>query len=164
MQPDPIQEVRWEMVEAGGRTAQSLGLNRLLGQIYMLLYLSPEPMSLDDLARWLGVSKASVSIACRQLEAWGALHRCWVKGDRRDFYVAETAFDRILRNGFLTAIQKKLDTARVQIQRSLDLLRQSNVRDQRIVFLESRLREAEEYRRRIARLLGNRVVRALLKL
>ncbi|MFH1026858.1 MAG: MarR family transcriptional regulator, partial [Pseudomonadota bacterium] len=89
------------MIEAGGRTAQSFGLNRLFGQIYILLYLSDEACSLDLLAEQLGVSKASVSIACRQLETWGAVHRSWVKGDRRDYYVAETNFNNILRNGLL---------------------------------------------------------------
>ena len=53
---DTLHAAKWEMVEAGGRTVQSFGLNRLFGQIYVLLYLSDEPQSLDSLARQLGVS------------------------------------------------------------------------------------------------------------
>ncbi|MEN9733804.1 MAG: hypothetical protein RLZ45_1799, partial [Verrucomicrobiota bacterium] len=37
-------------IETVGRVAQELGLPRSLGQIYGLLYLSPEPLSLDDIA------------------------------------------------------------------------------------------------------------------
>ncbi len=71
---DSLHPAKREMIEAGGRTAQSFGLNRLLGQIYVLLYLTPHPLTLDDIAQALGVSKASVSIACRQLESWAAVH------------------------------------------------------------------------------------------
>ena len=159
---DPVQSAKWEMVEAGGRTAQSFGLNRLFGQIYILLYLNDGPLSLDSLADQLGVSKASVSIACRQLESWGAIHKSWVKGDRKDYYVAETSFNRILGNGLLASVNKKLDSARVQISRSLEMMESDNTNDERIGFLKSRLKEAEHYRARVERLLNNPLVRKLL--
>lgn len=164
MAADRLQDARWEMIEAGGRTAQSFGLGRLFGQIYILLYLSEEPLSLDALAAQLGVSKAGVSIACRQLESWGAVRRSWMKGDRKDYYVAETAFDRILRNGLLPSILKKMDTAKLQIERSLRLLEESGVNGERTKFLRTRLQEAERYRRRVNSLLGNPLVKTILSL
>lgn len=159
---DPVQSAKWEMIEAGGRTTQSFGLNRLFGQIYILLYLNDGPLSLDSLADQLGVSKASVSIACRQLESWGAIHKSWVKGDRKDYYVAETSFNRILGNGLLASVNKKLDSARVQISRSLEMMEADGANDERIGFLKSRLKEAEHYRARVERLLNNPLVRKLL--
>jgi DNA-binding transcriptional regulator GbsR (MarR family) len=159
---DALQAAKWEMVEAGGRTAQSFGLNRLLGQIYVLLYLSDDARSLDDLAEQLGVSKASVSIACRQLESWGALHRSWVKGDRKDYYIAETDFNRILTNGLLTSFYKKLESAKVQIERSLEMLNQNGLDGDKARFLNQRLREADAYRQKVSRLMGNPLVKKLL--
>ena len=159
---DPIHPAKWEMVEAGGRTAQSFGLNRLFGQIYILLYLSGDPLSLDAIAEQLGVSKASVSIACRQLESWGAVHRTWVKGDRRDYYLAETDFNRILGNGLLTSVTKKLDTAKIQIERSLALLESSGGNGDETKVLRERLKQAEAYRSRVSGLLNNPLVRKLL--
>jgi len=44
------------------------------------------PLSLDDLVEQLGISKASASMATRQLASWGAIRRIWVPGERRDFY------------------------------------------------------------------------------
>ena len=152
----------WEMVEAGGRTAQSFGLSRLFGQIYMLLYLSPEPMCLDDLARDLGVSKASVSIAGRKLEAWGAVRKVWVRGDRRDFYIAETDFKSILNGGLLASIGKKLESARIQIERSLQLAAQSGGDGARQDFILDRLHQAEKRRRRIAKMIDSPLLRKLL--
>lgn len=159
---DPIHPAKWEMVEAGGRTAQSFGLNRLFGQIYILLYLSGDPLSLDAIAEQLGVSKASVSIACRQLESWGAVHRTWVKGDRRDYYLAETDFNRILGNGLLSSVTKKLDSAKIQIERSLALLEGNGSGGEEASVLRERLKKAEAYRARVSGLLNNPLVRKLL--
>jgi DNA-binding transcriptional regulator GbsR (MarR family) len=155
---DATRRATWEMIEAGGRTAQSFGLNRLLGQAYVLLYLSPEPRSLDEVASDLGVSKASVSIACRQLDSWGALKRVWKKGDRRDYYEVETDLGRFLNNGVLASLTKKLDSAKLQIERSMEML---DGRDGDTEFLRRRLREAEGYRNKVARLINNPLIRKL---
>lgn len=166
-----MHSAKWEMVEAGGRTSQAFGLSRLFGQIYTYLYLSPEPQSLDDLAAALGVSKASVSIAARQLESWGAVKCIWRKGDRRDFYEAETDVGRLIRGGLLTSLNKKLESARNQIQRSLSLLEQNPSGGKNgnngsgaseLKFLRGRLEEAEERRARLEKLLNNPLVKRLL--
>lgn len=157
-----MESARWEMVEAGGRTAQSFGLSRLFGQLYVLLYLNPEPLCLDDLAAQLGVSKASVSIACRQLESWGAVRGVWVRGDRRDFYTAETDVGKWVQGGLLASVNKKLESARRQIERSLRLVEEGPGDDGRRTFLRQRLREAEQRRARLARLLKNPLLRRLL--
>ncbi len=152
----------WEMIEAGGRTAQSFGLSRLFGQVFMLLYLSVKPLSLDEIAEQLGVSKASVSIAARKLEAWSSVKKVWIRGDRRDFYEAETDFKMILNGGLLNSLSKKLDSARIQIERSLVLLDQQTEDEERTKFIRERLEYAEKRRKRIAALLDNPLVRSLL--
>lgn len=156
------ESVRWEMVEAGGRTAQSFGLNRLWGQLYVLLYLHREPLCLDELASLLHVSKASISIACRQLESWGAVRCVWVRGDRRDFYVAETDLGKLVQGGLLSSLNKKLDSAKRHIERSLALLDAGGEDGQDREFLRQRLREAERRRTRISKLLGSRLLHRLL--
>ena len=153
---------KWEMIEAGGRTAQTFGLSRLFGQIFTCLYLSSVPQSLDELAVTLGVSKASVSIAARQLESWGAVRRVWRKGDRRDFYEAETDFSRLIHNGLLSSLNKKLDSAHIQISRSLQLLEESGPDGGDNEFLRTRLQQAEKRRGRLEKLINNPLVRRLI--
>jgi DNA-binding transcriptional regulator GbsR (MarR family) len=150
------------MVEAGGRTAQSFGLNRLLGQIYMCLYMSHEARCLDDLAETLGVSKASVSIACRQLLALGGIKRVWHKGDRRDFYEAETDFRSLVQNGLLRELQKKLQSAEVQIDLCRGLFEKAAAdHPDESDFLLQRLDHAARYRSRIAGLIDNPLLKRL---
>jgi DNA-binding transcriptional regulator GbsR (MarR family) len=106
---------RRKFIEAGGQTTQSFGLGRIIGQIYALLYLTPRALCLDEVAAELGISKASVSTTIRQLERWRAVKSVWVRGDRRDFYEAETDFRVVLKNGLLEMLRKKLETAGTQI-------------------------------------------------
>lgn len=155
-----IKSAIWEMVEAGGRTAQTFGVSRLLGQIYTLLYLKNEPLSLDQLVEELQVSKASVSIACRQLHAFGIIRRVGVRGDRRDFYEAVQDFRGLLQNGLLPALEKKLNSARVQIDKCRALL--AGCEEPESDHLLRRLDEAEERRSKVEELIKNPLLRRML--
>ncbi|MGJ8642806.1 MAG: GbsR/MarR family transcriptional regulator [Luteolibacter sp.] len=63
-----------------------LGLPRSLGEIYGLLFINPEPLSLDDLVRILGISKGSASQGLRTLRTLGAVTEADSNGDRRTYY------------------------------------------------------------------------------
>ena len=119
MSPDPqptepkeigLSRTRVEFVEVVGRLCQQLGLPRSIGQIYGLLYLSPEALSLDDIAAQLSISKASASTGTRQLAAWQAIRQVWVPGDRRDHFEAagdlRELLDSIYRNYFKPKLEK----------------------------------------------------------
>jgi DNA-binding transcriptional regulator GbsR (MarR family) len=108
-------------IDAAGNTTHSFGLGRLIGRLFALLYLSPEPLCLDQIADKLKISKASASITVRQLASWHAVHKIeeFETTGRRDFYEAELRFGVILRKGLLPGLQKKLRSAGVQIDRTL---------------------------------------------
>lgn len=106
-------------VEAGGNTTHGFGLGRLIGRMFALLYLQPRPLSLEEIADRLDISKASASMTARQLADWRAIRLVSVEGDRRDFYEAETQFRLIVREGLLPGVRKKLQSAGIQINRTL---------------------------------------------
>jgi DNA-binding transcriptional regulator GbsR (MarR family) len=95
-------------IEDAGTTSQSLGVGRVLGQIYAFLYFSQGPRSLADMQQVLGISKGSASTGVRQLEQWGAVRKVWIKGDRKDYYEANDWFGRILKNAVLDTVGTKL--------------------------------------------------------
>ena len=64
-----------EVVHAAGDLAASISLARSVGQIYGLLFISPDPLALDDLCLRLSLSKGNVSINLRILEDWGAVEK-----------------------------------------------------------------------------------------
>lgn len=154
-------------IESGGHTTQSFGFGQVMGQIFALLYLSPRPLCLDEIAEELSVSKASVSTTVRQLESWSAVKHVWVKGDRRDFYEAETDFKAVLRHGLLVMVRKKLDTAAVRLDHVDDSLQQVLAKtkggergDMQIV--TDRLQHAKKFHAKITALINNPLLEHLL--
>ena len=97
-----------KFIEDAGNTTQSLGVGRVIGQIFAYLYFSEEPRGLDDMKDALGISKGSASMGVRQLEQWGAVQRVWVKGDRKDYYTANDYFGQIVRNIATDLMGKRL--------------------------------------------------------
>jgi DNA-binding transcriptional regulator GbsR (MarR family) len=69
-----------------------------MGRLYGILLLSPEPMSLDELAEGLQISKGSVSMNARSLERWGMAKEVWVRGERKKYYMAESDLWTVIRN------------------------------------------------------------------
>jgi len=119
-------QARDNIIESAGRTTQGFGLGRIIGQLYALLFFSPEPMSLDDMADELKVSKGSVSTNIRELEKWVAVRQVWVKGSRKDYYEAEVDFLKIMRNGILPVVKRKIDSSFVATSESKELLKNNH--------------------------------------
>ncbi|HEV3220408.1 MAG TPA: MarR family transcriptional regulator [Candidatus Acidoferrales bacterium] len=66
------------------------GINRTVAQIHALLYLSPEPLDADEIAKTLGVARSNVSTSLRELQGWGIVRVVHLLGDRRDHFVTLT--------------------------------------------------------------------------
>jgi DNA-binding transcriptional regulator GbsR (MarR family) len=76
-----------KFVEGMGLMMEGYGLPRIGGRILALLMLTDHPLSLDDIAGLLKVSRASVSTNIRMSEAGGLARRVSKPGDRRDYYI-----------------------------------------------------------------------------
>ena len=66
------------------------GVNRSVGQIHALLYLSDKPLTAEDIADTLGLARSNVSTSLKELLGWNLIRRAHVMGDRRDYFAAET--------------------------------------------------------------------------
>ena len=115
-----IETIKDRFVEAMGNISKFWGFNRLMGQLYGLLYMSPEPMTLDQLAEGLQVSKGSVSTNIRAIERWGMVEKVWVKADRKDYYRAETKFMDIVIKILQEREKKEFDSALKAVSECLE--------------------------------------------
>ena len=107
----PVEEIREGLMEAMGRITSFWGFSKIMGQLYGLLYLSPKPLTLDEMAESLSISKGNVSINIRALERWNMVRTVWVKGDRKDYYGAETDFWKIVKGVLREREKKEFDLA-----------------------------------------------------
>ena len=93
-----IEAVQESTVAGLGRLAGFFGFSEVMGRLYGTLLLSPEALSLDDLAEDLQISKGSVSMNMRSLERWGMAKEVWVRGERKKYYMAESDMWTVIRN------------------------------------------------------------------
>jgi DNA-binding transcriptional regulator GbsR (MarR family) len=94
-----------------GRLARFFGFSEVMGRLYGTLLLSPDPLSLDDLADNLEISKGSVSMNMRALERWGMAKEVWMRGERRKFYAAESDLWQVIRNVLSSRERREVQVA-----------------------------------------------------
>jgi DNA-binding transcriptional regulator GbsR (MarR family) len=92
-----LQEARARMIGDLSRISEFWGYSRAMGGLYAALYLSPGPVSLDELVPTVGVTKGAISTNIRALEQLGMVHRHLRAGDRKDYYEADTDFWKIAK-------------------------------------------------------------------
>ncbi len=73
-----------------GEMGTQWGVNRSVSQIHAVLYLSPTPLSAEDIAETLSLARSNVSNSLKELLAWKLITRTHVMGDRRDHFEAKT--------------------------------------------------------------------------
>ena len=82
--------------EVIGRLIEFWGFKRNMGRVWTVLYLSPEPLSAEDLRTALRVSSGAVSMTLTELARWGVVRKVWIQGERKDFYAAEVQLWRMI--------------------------------------------------------------------
>jgi len=69
-----------------GEMGTRWGINRTVAQIHALLYLSPKPLTAEEIADSLGVARSNVSTSLKELQNWGVVRITHILGDRRDHF------------------------------------------------------------------------------
>jgi HTH-type transcriptional regulator, glycine betaine synthesis regulator len=108
---EEISQAKEKLIQELGRLSSFAGFNKAMGQIYALLYLSPEPVSLGEIAEQLGISKGNASLNVKTMERWGLIQPISKNGDRRDYYQAETDFWKIVQDILNERDRKEIDHA-----------------------------------------------------
>ena len=94
-----------EFVLHFGEMGSRWGINRTVGRIYALLFLSEDPLNAEDITDKLGVSRSNVSMGLKELQAWGLVRLRHLPDDRRDHFATPDDLWEIVRT--LVAERKK---------------------------------------------------------
>jgi DNA-binding transcriptional regulator GbsR (MarR family) len=166
VQHTAAEDVRRRLVEVGGRTSQDIGLGRIVGQIVVYLYLKDGECSLDQIGEDLGLSKAAVSVAARQLENLGLIRRSWKKGDRKTYYRTADNIATALQQGLLSFVGQKIQAVATELDYVNDVLEkevQGKPADPEAEFVYGRVKRAKLLRDRAASLLNSPLLRMFVK-
>ncbi len=71
-----------------GEMAGRWGISRSVAQIHALLFLSPDPLTADDIVTTLAIARSNVSVSLKELQGWDLVSITHVLGDRRDYFQA----------------------------------------------------------------------------
>jgi len=71
-----------------GEMGSRWGINRTVGQIYALIFSSPQSLNADEIAESLDVSRSNVSMGLKELQSWSLVRLEHRVGDRRDYFRA----------------------------------------------------------------------------
>jgi DNA-binding transcriptional regulator GbsR (MarR family) len=120
-----LAKARDNFVDGIGYLTSTVGLNRVIGQLYAILFLSNEPLCLDDMAETLKISKGSASVNVRELEKLGVVRKIWVKGSRKDFYEAELDLEKLIKNGIVAGAKRRMDMILETVDTTEDLVKKA---------------------------------------
>ena len=135
-----------------------LGMPRSIGEIYGLLFITREPLALDDLVLRLGISKGTASQGLRALKTLGAVREAAVGEERRTYYEPAVELKRLVGGFIREQIRPHLASGKVKIGRLEEAVR-AETDPLRKAFLTERLGRISQWMRS-----GGRVLPMLQKL
>lgn len=116
IQPSRLVGLERQLVDVFVDGVKVLGLPRSIGEIYGLLFISPEPLSLDDLVRRLGISKGSVSQGLRALKGLGAVREAVGDGERRTYYEPAVELKRLVGGFIREQVRPHLESGKEKVR------------------------------------------------
>ena len=144
-----IDDIKNEVIDVIGGSGERFGLNRTAAMLKALLWLTRRPLSLDEMADILEVSKASVSTNIRLLERWKVARRVYNRGDRKNYYEIRGDIWEIETEIARTVMRDFVDGLRNLFHRSSEDLKnveQATAEDaEQVKFLNERFDQMLEY-------------------
>ncbi len=122
-----LSELETEVIELFVRFAHALGLPKSVGQIYGLLFLSKEPLSMDQIVDRLQISLGSASQGLKQLRGIRAVKVVYNTTKRKDFFSAESEMRRVMAGFYAEAVEPQIKDARERFERLSELAAKETV-------------------------------------
>src|SRR3972149_538295 len=96
--PTKLSQLKQDFTEGLSQISRFWGFPNGMGASFAVLYLSPIPLSLDEIVKETGLTKGAISTEVRTLARMGLVHRSSKLADRKDYYEAESDFYQSIRS------------------------------------------------------------------
>src|SRR5271165_1029673 len=114
-----LSKVNRQYILHWGEMGTRWGINRTVAQIHALLFLSPTPLTAEEIAETLSVARSNVSTSVRELETWGLVRPVHVLGDRREHYESMKDVWEMFRLVIEQRKRREIDPTREILRRCL---------------------------------------------
>ncbi|WP_299901000.1 MarR family transcriptional regulator [uncultured Aquimarina sp.] len=90
-------EAKDKFISTWGALGTLWGINKAMAQIHALLWISPEPLSMEDIMEELHISRGNTSMNLRQLMDWGIVFKESKPGERKEYFISEKDVQELAR-------------------------------------------------------------------
>lgn len=106
-----------QVLEFFSDAVKVLGLPKSVGELYGILFISKEALSLDDMVERLGMSKGGASQGLKMLRTLGAVREVEGMSGRKVFYEADAELKSLVGGFIREEVRPHLDSAKLKIER-----------------------------------------------
>ena len=143
--PDSLSQIKQDFTEGLSQISRFWGFPKGMGAIFAVLYLSPEPLPLDEIVAQTGLTKGAVSTEVRALARLGLVHRSSKLADRKDYYEAETDFYKSIRSILKERQNSEFDLDVSTVKDTLSKLEAGSTSAEERAFLIERVRALQDF-------------------
>ncbi len=140
-----LAEIKKDFTEGLSQISRFWGFPRGMGAIFGVLYLSPTPLSLDEIVEETGLTKGAISTEIRALARMGLVHRSTKLGDRKDYYEAESDFYAAVRSILKERQNSEFDRAVRSVKETLGIMEENWVENEDWNFVYERVQALQEF-------------------
>ncbi len=142
-----LSQVKQDFTEGLSQISRFWGFPKGMGAIFAVLYISPIPLSLDEIVEQTGLTKGAISTEVRTLARMGLVHRSSKLADRKDYYEAENDFYKSIRSILKERQNSEFDRALRSVQETLKELESGSVSgdETEVKFVHERIKALQEF-------------------
>ena len=137
--------IKKDFTEGLSQISRFWGFPKGMGAIFGVLYLSPIPLSLDEIVEETGLTKGAISTEIRALARMGLVHRSTRLGDRKDYYEAEADFYAAVRSILKERQNSEFDRAVRSVKDTLAALEENRTKDEDWKFVYERVQALQDF-------------------
>jgi len=140
-------QLKQDFTEGLSQISRFWGFPKGMGAIFAVLYLSPTPLSLDEIVHETGLTKGAISTEVRTLARMGLVHRSSKLADRKDYYEAESDFYTSIRSILKERQNSEFDSAIRSVRETLEKLESGSVTGDvaEVQFIHKRVQALQEF-------------------
>ena len=142
-----LSQLKQDFTEGLSQISRFWGFPKGMGAIFAVLYISPTPLSLDEIVQQTGLTKGAISTEVRTLARMGLVHRSSKLADRKDYYEAESDFYKSIRSILKERQNSEFDSAIRSVQETLKKLESGSVSgdEAEVQFVRERIKALQEF-------------------
>jgi DNA-binding transcriptional regulator GbsR (MarR family) len=140
-----LTNIKKDFTQGLSQISRFWGFPKGMGAIFAVLYLSPTPLSLDEIVQETNLTKGAISTEIRALARMGLVHRSTRLGDRKDYYEAESDFYAAIRSILKERQNSEFDRAVRSVKETLEVMDKNWVENEEWQFVYERIQALQDF-------------------